>query len=589
MKYLVKSRSNYYFRRKIPYTQKNFLVSLKTDSLKEAKFLIDTINPKFKTVGVLEMDFQEKIIYLQNLMIEYIEEAKRDYSHQRVAREKRYAYTTKKGKNRSGSHPVAIDRALEDLEEITFSSDENLRKITYNEIISSSQMVDKFKEAERILNDDEFKVRLVDEVFKAEIEMLHNDKNENEERIKNKLSLNENIALNRTEIALELKNNLNLIPTPIQTQIMPTNKYYEKTAVELVELFRIQKQVEVKEIKRYIKILDVFLELTGKEYLIDLTALDMLYFVNDYRDMPNENANGTKARLKGIKSFKEWIKIAREENLIKVSSTTTKDKLIRISAFLDFCVDMEYLDKNRLDHSRIHREKIQKRKGFRPEQLEAFFSSKWYKEDLEKNLEDNPSKIWLPLILLHTGARTNEIAQLKIKQIVKRDGILVFNVKEEDEDQQLKNESSKRKIPIHEKLLELGFLEFLEKQKAKKSQMLFDDLYHTSGKGYGQSFGKVFNKFKREWLEPQTIEKIFKRELLLDLHSFRHTIATALRRGKVSEEHISVLLGHELNQTQKYGNQAYDFLQEEISKASYGIDFKELKNRIKAYYKAENI
>ncbi|MCT7631024.1 site-specific integrase [Aliarcobacter butzleri] len=588
MKYLVKSRSNYYFRRKIPYTQKNFLVSLRTDSEKEAKFLISIINPKFQALGIIKMEWEEKLIYLQNLIAEYVEEAKRDYSQQRIERERRYAYTTKKGKNRSGSHPVAIDRALEDLEEITFSTNEELRKTTYNKIISSSQMLDKFKVAEKKLNDDEFKIRLIDEVFKAEIKMLENDKWENTKRINE--TLRDNIANNETEIALELKNSLNLIPTPIQTQIMPTNnKYYEKTAIELVELFRIQKQVEVKEIKRYIKILDVFLELTGKKFLIELTALDMLYFINDYRDMPNENANGTKARLKGIKSFKEWIKIAREENLIKVSSTTTKDKLIRISAFLDFCVDMEYLDKNRLDHSRIHREKIQKRKGFRPEQLEAFFSSKWYKEDLEKNLEDNPSKIWLPLILLHTGARTNEIAQLKIKQIVKRDGILVFNVKEEDEDQQLKNESSKRKIPIHEKLLELGFLEFLEKQKAKKSQMLFDDLYHTSGKGYGQSFGKVFNKFKREWLEPQTIEKIFKRELLLDLHSFRHTIATALRRGKVSEEHISVLLGHELNQTQKYGNQAYDFLQEEISKASYGIDFKELKNRIKAYYKAENI
>ncbi|MFX4241896.1 tyrosine-type recombinase/integrase [Aliarcobacter butzleri] len=587
MKYLVKSRSNYYFRRKIPYTQKNFLVSLRTDSEKEAKFLISIINPKFQALGIIKMEWEEKLIYLQNLIAEYVEEAKRDYSQQRIERERRYAYTTKKGKNRSGSHPVAIDRALEDLEEITFSTNEELRKTTYNKIISSSQMLDKFKVAEKKLNDDEFKIRLIDEVFKAEIKMLENDKWENTKRINE--TLRDNIANNETEIALELKNSLNLIPTPIQTQIMPTNKYYEKTAIELVELFRIQKQVEVKEIKRYIKILDVFLELTGKKFLIELTALDMLYFVNDYRDMPNENANGTKARLKGIKSFKEWIKIAREENLIKVSSTTTKDKLIRISAFLDFCVDMEYLDKNRLDHSRIHREKIQKRKGFRPEQLEAFFSSKWYKEDLEKNLEDNPSKIWLPLILLHTGARTNEIAQLKIKQIVKRDGVLVFNVKEEDEDQQLKNESSRRKIPLHNTLLELGFLEFLEKQKAKKSEMLFDDLYHTSGKGYGQSFGKVFNKFKREWLEPETIEKIFKRELLLDLHSFRHTIATALRRGKISEEHISVLLGHELNQTQRYGNQAYDFLQEEISKASYGIDFKELKNRIKAYYKAENI
>ena len=583
MKYLLQSKTQaYYYKRKVPYIQRNFVISLRTDSLREAKFLISIINPKFETttlniIGENPMEWEEKLSYLQNLIAKYIEEAKRDYSKQRVAREQRYTYLTKDGKNRSGSHPKAITRALDELTEITFSADEKLRKEKYNEIISSSQMQNEFKTAENVLNDDEFKVRLVDEVFKAEIEMLQNDKYENEERINN-------IAHNRPETALKLKDSLNIIPNLTQMEIKANNRYYEKTAIELVQMFRKEKE-NVKEKHRYGKPLDVFLELTNKKYLIDITAEDLLNFVNDFKDMPNENAV-VKEKLRG-KTYREWIKLVRDENLEKASDTTTKNKLIGINAFLKFAVDLEFLDKSRLNHSKIKLKKSTRRKDFRVEQLQALFNSSWYKEDLEINLKSNPSRVWLPLILLYSGARLNEIAQLKTKQIIKRDGVFVFNVKEEDTDQNLKNESSTRKIPLHDKLLEIGFLEFLEAQKQNKVENLFSDLYYTKTRGYGQSFGKVFNKYKRNWLERETLEKILNRQILLDLHSFRHTLASALRRGRVSEEHIGVMLGHELNQTQNYGKQAYDFLQSELSKAHYNLDLEELKTRIKSYYKAE--
>lgn len=250
MKYLLQSKTQaYYYKRKVPYIQRNFVISLRTDSLREAKFLISIINPKFETttlniIGENPMEWEEKLSYLQNLIAKYIEEAKRDYSKQRVARESRYSYITKSGKNRSGSHPRAIDKALDELTEITFSADEKLRKEKYNEIISSSQMQDEFKKAEKVLNDNQFKPRLLDEVFKAEIEMLQNDKYENEERIKN-------IAHNRPETALKLNNSLNIIPNPIQAEIKQNNRYYEKTTKEVINLFL--ENIGVKEIHKYKK------------------------------------------------------------------------------------------------------------------------------------------------------------------------------------------------------------------------------------------------------------------------------------------------------------------------------------------------
>ena len=70
----------------------------------------------------------------------------------------------------------------------------------------------------------------------------------------------------------EIKQNVNIVATT-QTELRNNVRYYSKTARELVELFKAEKAKEgLKELTRYIKILDIFLELTNKEYLIDLSA-----------------------------------------------------------------------------------------------------------------------------------------------------------------------------------------------------------------------------------------------------------------------------------------------------------------------------
>ena len=83
MKYLLQSKTQaYYYKRKVPYIQRNFVISLRTDSLREAKFLISIINPKFETttlniIGENPMEWEEKLSYLQERIAEYIEEGKR--------------------------------------------------------------------------------------------------------------------------------------------------------------------------------------------------------------------------------------------------------------------------------------------------------------------------------------------------------------------------------------------------------------------------------------------------------------------------------------------------------------------------------
>lgn len=300
--------------------------------------------------------------------------------------------------------------------------------------------------------------------------------------------------------------------------------------------------------------------------------------------MPNENDEEVKKELKGITSYKKWIEITREKKLKVVSDKTTKDKLIRINSFLKYCVDIECLDKNRLTY-KIKTEESDKRKEFRLEQLEKLLKSDWYKKDLEHNLKEEPHKIWIPLVLLFTGARINEISQLYIKQIKKKEDIHFFKIKDQEEDQSTKNKSSNREIPIHKILIDLGFLNYIELQKQKKKERVFSELYLTKSKGYGQHFGKLFNDFKKTWLEKETLEKIKNREILLDLHSFRHTFTTALRDAKISEEDISFILGHKKNQTQHYGSMPPRVFSEKINQVKYKLDLTNLQKDLNKFYK----
>jgi integrase len=588
MAYLFNHRNGYYFKRKIPRTQKNFLISLRTDSLKEAKFIIDIISPKFLIIGN-KMNFDEELDYITEIIRNYVDEAKQEYKKFSKDREIRYSYTSKKGKERSGSHPKAIERAITTLTDGLHSPN---RDELYNQIIEITNIKDQCNKALSILS-EENKDRLKDEVIKAEIEILFNDKSNNQKRITNPntyikrsetplIQTITNFPINDTET--EFKHNLSIVATT-ETELKNNTRYYSKTAQELVELFKVEKAKEgLKELNRYKKILDVFLELTDKKYLIDLSSLDLKKFNTDFSDIPNENDKDVKVEIKGITSYKKWIEITREKNLLRVSDRTRRDKLIRIKSFLNFCVDMECLDKNRLIY-KINPDESERRKEFRLEQLQNFFNTDWYNKDLNQNLKEEAHKIWIPLILLYSGARTNEISQLYINQIKEKDGVYFFKIKDIEEDQSTKNKSSNRLIPIHKTLLELGFLDYLEFQKKNNKERLFSELYLTKSKGYGQHFGKIFNDFKKTWLEEETLNKIKERKILLDLHSFRHTFTTASRAGKVSEEDISYILGHKKNQTQKYGSIPAKEFSNRINKIKYDLDFKILRKNIKNFYK----
>ena len=71
------------------------------------------------------------------------------------------------------------------------------------------------------------------------------------------------------------------------------------------------------------------------------------------------------------------------------------------------------------------------------------------------------SEFWIPLLCLWHGARRNEIGHLLTSDIRKIDGIWIINIDGRvggGDGKKIKTAASRREIPLHPKLIEIGFL-----------------------------------------------------------------------------------------------------------------------------------
>ncbi|KIO37400.1 site-specific integrase [Shewanella sp. cp20] len=145
-----------------------------------------------------------------------------------------------------------------------------------------------------------------------------------------------------------------------------------------------------------------------------------------------------------------------------------------------------------------------------------------------------PYRAWLPRLAAYTGARIGELAQLYLDDFSVIDGYPCILIRATHPDQSIKTVTSERVIPIHPKLIAMGFLQFVEKQQANGRQRLFPELKKQATRGYSHQVSKWFYAFKAKlgWSERDT------------LHGIRHAVATQLKHKEFSSDLVAGLLGH---------------------------------------------
>lgn len=269
-------------------------------------------------------------------------------------------------------------------------------------------------------------------------------------------------------------------------------------------------------------------------------------------------SNRTKKADTKDKNLDQILKMQFHPNRL-LSYETKRKRMNNIAGLFQYALSKHYSLKNYAHAYRYSNLSLDKSKNPEPprvslirEDIEKLLSSPIYtdKADLTRIVE--AEKFWIPLIALYSGMRQNEICQLYIEDVRQEDGVWYFNLNEE-KDKSLKNPNAFRNVPIHNKLIELGLLEYYEKIKNEGHQRLWPNLkFDKRSEKYNIEFGKWFmSYFRTHVTEDKT--KVF--------HSFRHTVEDILLdltiTDNVPESAVDVIIGHEHENGSNTGKRHY--------------------------------
>jgi len=237
-----------------------------------------------------------------------------------------------------------------------------------------------------------------------------------------------------------------------------------------------------------------------------------------------------------------------------LKAASIRNKLSTISAFgLWLGENVDGIDANNFKVSLPPRTDSTRMEPFSDAQVVAILNARAFTGcESEKNqLQQGGYRIrdwrfWLPTILAFTGARLNEVVQLRVEDVREVEGVWVFDFTDEGDGQSLKTASSRREMPIHPQLLDLGVMEFVQSAAQAGQSDLFHQVGLDADGRHSTRAGKWFRKFLAR------IE--VKGSDLGGAHRWRHTLADALRRGGVEDFDIGRLLGHDVNVARMTGH-----------------------------------
>lgn len=228
-----------------------------------------------------------------------------------------------------------------------------------------------------------------------------------------------------------------------------------------------------------------------------------------------------------------------------VSIPNLKTKISRLKTLINYGHDNGLVRERAADGIRLAKSKVKGRAPFDDQALQQIFGGPVHKEGYRPTLGRGEAAFWLPLIALYTGARLEEIAGLRVDDLME----LGFEADGADktawffrfspyplENRRLKNDGSERTVPVHPELIRLGLLRYLKTVLVSNEPQLFPRLtQHASGKR-AHKWGQWFGTYLRTDCKVADPRKVF--------HSFRHTLKDAGRECGVPEELQRAIMGH---------------------------------------------
>ena len=210
-------------------------------------------------------------------------------------------------------------------------------------------------------------------------------------------------------------------------------------------------------------------------------------------------------------TFAEIIEGTEEQDLKTLSNNTINKTILRVNQYLTYMCKIKYMDGNDLTIPK-YPDDSKEREAYTYEEIQKI------KEVVEDIEEDK----FITNIAIYQGMRLKEITQLTKNDIIQNNGMYCIDINRNNE-KTTKTRKSVRLIPIHDKLLEVGFLNFVQSKQDGENLFSIDNLKFT--KYYGKKYKDLINE-----------EKTF--------YSLRHSFVNELIQNNQKTEHIQAFVGH---------------------------------------------
>jgi len=215
--------------------------------------------------------------------------------------------------------------------------------------------------------------------------------------------------------------------------------------------------------------------------------------------------------------------------------------------------------------------------------VNLIFSSDWYAGNsnklglTSKTFVSGGARYWIPLIFMSHGFRPEEICQMTLHDVGVQGGALAIQVTDEGDKQAVKNDYSKRWVPVHKLLVELGFAEYVAEQRKRQrvgepSDSFRDRMPNQDAdapRNAGRLFPEVASDFDRQanafsHVFSRFIHNKLKFESAYKLYSFRHlwedrkreTMAVDAQNGKPWPPGMEARIGGRAPAEKKEGTSA---------------------------------
>ncbi len=229
-----------------------------------------------------------------------------------------------------------------------------------------------------------------------------------------------------------------------------------------------------------------------------------------------------------------------------------KNKISRLRTLFQYAADNGYADSNPFDGVTIRDAAAarNKRRPFDLASLNALFGTPLFTEQQVPgdSRAGGVAAYWIPLLALFTGARREELGQLRPEDVIsltypdehgdERSAWFLKLVETDDEEgarTTLKNAASERLVPLHAELERLGFLAFAQFARDKGQKRLFPALKASK-------FGRLTDKWGQWFTDYRRSVGVTDKRMVF--HSFRHTFHDYLRNAGIAEGIQRQLVGH---------------------------------------------